>query len=333
MTLELFWYLALILLCAVLMLSKQNHKFYGFIVFLALLIYSLIVRFSGFDVDFRQYSMALEGKALNTFFQFYSAREWLYWASASLLYSVVKSKEITFTLIDLVLIALVFKIRKNFDLPYYFILLFFIFFPSVMGMQNIYRQFIATVLICLAISLKTKKIKWLVLCSAVFIHNFSFLFMPLGFVHRNQIRKEKYNILFFIAATAFMVMLPSLKNYKSYGDPGLQLGTAFVILLFIILAGILMSNQLIIKGTMIPYFWEGTYICFFSLACFLILSSFQTARVALAGLQLLLPVIVLNIESRFVQKRMLRLVLLVLAVAPTFIFENAFVFLLTSRQL
>ena len=140
MTYELIYYLFLVLIGALFCVKRlQSEKLYFFVTLFLFTIYSIITRFSGFDIDINTYASALKSEL----FSLYYLKEPVYWLSSRYLYKITQSPEVTFIIYDVISFMLVLKARKNIGLPQYFTYLFLLFFPAVMGINNVYRQYLS----------------------------------------------------------------------------------------------------------------------------------------------------------------------------------------------
>jgi hypothetical protein len=108
MTVELCYYIFLVLvgLCFCVRQIKSERLF-SLLSFMLLAIYSIITRYSGFDIDMNTYSETLESSNLSVYY----LKEPVYWITSQYLYKLTESPEITFIIYDLVsFILIIFKL-------------------------------------------------------------------------------------------------------------------------------------------------------------------------------------------------------------------------------
>ncbi|MFV0432055.1 MAG: EpsG family protein [Alphaproteobacteria bacterium] len=179
LTLELIFYIFLcfvgLLFCVT---SIKSEKTY-FAVTLTLFIgYSIITRYAGLDIDMKTYAEALK----YDFISLYYLAEPVYWLSSRYVYKILQSEELTFIFYDVLSFLLVLKARKRMEFPQYFPYLFLLFFPAVMGFNNVYRQYLSYSIYLFFMSLVItnakfmKKSIWLLI--AILTHNVAALFSP-----------------------------------------------------------------------------------------------------------------------------------------------------------
>ncbi|MBJ7579359.1 EpsG family protein [Devosia sp. MC532] len=109
---------------------------------------SVIIRLSGFDVD-----MAVYAASMHYIFDApYYLREPVVWYGHRLLWSITGSEVISFVVMDVVLMSVMFFSFKRLRLPQYAYISVISFFPFIMGMQNVYRQFAGSIFFIAAIS-------------------------------------------------------------------------------------------------------------------------------------------------------------------------------------
>ena len=102
------------------------------------------------------------------------------------------------------------KSRKNTGLPYYFIPLFYVSFVGVFGLQNIYRQYIASVFLLYILS-TSYNMRWkffVLLMIAALIHSGSLIFV--GAVWITSQRKKVSGLLYSLMMMALVVLSPKL---------------------------------------------------------------------------------------------------------------------------
>ncbi|CAK0764683.1 membrane hypothetical protein [Gammaproteobacteria bacterium] len=135
MTMELFFYILLVMSGFFFCFVTIHQKIFLFYSFFILSAYSLVVRYAGFDIDMNTYANALTFNDM----QLYYLREPVYWIGSKFIYQVIPEPELVFFIYDVLCISIVLSVCNRLRLPKYFVYLWFCFFPCVMGMQNVFR--------------------------------------------------------------------------------------------------------------------------------------------------------------------------------------------------
>lgn len=324
MTIELFYYIFLVLVTILLSIVNPKTKKTTYGIMFLLVVYSFIVRFSGFDADMVNYAEKLRYVNFNVF-HIYFIKEWFYWYFSSFLYMILSVEELVFVFYDILFYILVYKVIDRYKLPLYVWLLYVLFFPSLMGMQNVFRQFIATSFLLYAIHLfdnKKNKLKYLMFTLAGFTHNLAFLFFPMLFVNK----KNKF--LLIISSVSVLVLLPLASRSKSISSTGADLTVLYLIVAVIILCYLVLSSKFVLRGVLVKNYYLVLYIItlvFFSINA---LGQSQAERVGMVGFQLMFPAIFYIIEKKFNNLILIRIVAVLIVILPTFIFPNALKFLM-----
>lgn len=326
MTFEL---IVFVLLFFILLFSStiiSNSKGFTFFFILLSIVYILTVRLSGFHDDFINYIKILKYPII-TLFQFYYLKECFYWLLSNLIYSWLNSELYTYLIYDFFCLYLLVKIKNNFNLPSYFILFFFLIFPSLMGFQNVYRQFVSTVIVLYSISLafQHKKSKFFFYFIALLTHNVTIFVFPLLFIFDKN-KKSKY--AFFFSFLMVFILLYFESKTKSFSSHGLSLGFVYIILIFALSYFIISKNKLTKTLIHKKISFYSSYLFFLLLILFFILGESQLERTGMLSIQLLLPFICLYIDKFYKEKILFRFILIIILVVPTFVFKNALSMLL-----
>lgn len=207
MTYEYIAYIALSLLTiflAIKGIQKASAK-YDFVIFVALVTLSFIVRANPHD-DMIVYINSMKLSFRDMLSQPYYLKNILFWGSNSLLYSAGLSPNLILLIWDIITFVLMLKVRKNTGLPYYFIPLFYTSFVGIFGLQNIYRQYIASILLLYIVTTSFRK-QWkfyLLLVLTALIHSGSIIFAGAIWVKAQKKMPSGY---WYILMLAMVVML------------------------------------------------------------------------------------------------------------------------------
>lgn len=132
MTVELYYYIFLVLVGLFFCVRQiKSERLFSLLSFMLLAIYSIITRYSGFDIDTNTYSETLESSNLSGYY----LKEPVYWITSRYLYKLTESPEITFIIYDLVSFILQFKSQKKHETPTIFRFFVHSFLPIGHGVK------------------------------------------------------------------------------------------------------------------------------------------------------------------------------------------------------
>lgn len=292
------------------------------VLFLVVLAYFVVTRFSPPQVDFNTYTNTLRLPVSAMMLKSYFYKEWAYWVVASGLYSVTKSAPVTFLLFDFYSLWAIFRARRNLGLPLYFCAIALLIFTSVFGVHNVYRQYLASCTLLLALSYERGARRWGFFVLAGFFHNAAFLFAPLLYVYRLPGQELKRGVKRFCAlAASVLVFLPWAATTKSFAETGLSLGPAYVGIMCLFLVLVLSFDRWVIWPRYRGVVLTSLYFTALTTGSLAILGPAQAERVGMIALFLLLPMVVWYIEHRVVERYAARLIATVIITAPTFLFS------------
>lgn len=323
MTAELYIYLLVAFFGLVFCILKCNNILYNVITFSLFLSYSFIVRTSGFDFDMKVYAISLKGDELSLYY----LKEPLYWFTSRYIYSLSHSEIFTFIFFDSISFIVILYVRSILNLPKFFPYLFLLFFPSVMGMQNVYRQYLSySFLILLQAFIyneyKFKK-KVIVLFISGLFHNVGFLFVPLVFLSK----KNKFK--FILISLCVFILLPIALSTKTQSETG-ELGVwVYLVLMAAILIYYILLNKRSIKGLVLQSIYLMLYLISLSSLSAVLMGSAQSKRVCMGALLCFLIPLVQATDQRYKNSSIFRVLLYIIALSPTFLFSATQVMLST----
>ena len=325
---ELFGYLGIMSLSIILsfkrdVISSSRAFFVFWITAYTSLI--LVVR-NTFDSDINTYAAAMSDSSLSIYY----LKEPVVWLGQRYLFSWLQNPFFVFVISDLLAGLLLFRAFKNFNLPQYAFFSVLIFFPFTLGMQNIYRQWIATIILLYCFSLawnNTKSInKYIAFTLSVMSHNVAAIFVPLVFIRNKHVLG---NLMWY---GSFLIGLAGIKfgaGSKSSVNTGSDLTLVYLFLItFFIMLVPLLDRGVIRKLRRLEY----KLLCLlFILSSYSIifLSSAGAERVSMFCLMIAYPILVLLFEDRFKQKLLMRTVFSVLGFIPMLLFGVS-IFILVS---
>lgn len=332
MTVELIFYFILFSFGLLICITKISNKIYNAITLFLFVTFSLVVRNAGFDADIGNYAEYLKIKS----FSVYYIKEAVYWLGSRVIYQLTDSAYAVFVIYDLLFFILILFVRQKLELPKYFPYLILLFFPTVMGMQNVFRQFIASgILLALfaqVLTLQKMPVKLMTFLLAGLTHNVSFLFLPIVFIKPNS---RKMSPLFLASALPILVLLPIAASTKSNSITGEVPAYIYTMLFSLMIIGYASIFQFKFKNKP-PIFSQFVYFFMFCYALIVeamfVLGAAQSKRLGMFSLVLCLVPLVMSVEIRFKQKTFVRCVFLIVLVSPTLIFKNALSLLQTSEE-
>jgi|GEM_PF-1789805 len=332
MTVELLAYFLIFFVGIVFCVTRVNDTLYNIGSLILFVLFSIVVRNAGFDADIGNYAEFLK---INSF-SIYYVREAVYWLGSRAIYGYTNSEFIVFITYDLLFFSLLLIVRSKLDLPKYFPYLVILFFPTVMGMQNVFRQFIASgfllLLLAQVITLQRMPLKLLTLILAGLSHNVSFIFLPLIFMNS---KSRKLSPLFLASAISILILLPIVAASKSDSITGEVPAYVYTLLFSLMILSYLFIFHFNFKDRS-PIFTQFLYFLLFcyilTIEAMFVLGAAQSKRLGMLSLVLCLIPLIMSLEARFKQKILVRCLFLILLTSPTLLFKNALSLLQTSEQ-
>lgn len=230
--LEQSYYIFLIMILIIMMLIPTN-KDKTFVekgtLYLLLVGLSIVVRsnpHSDIPVYINSFSISISD-LVNTP---YYLKEGLFWIPSAVLHQYIfKSEFLVLLFWDCITFALLLKICKNAKLSYSFVFIYLLSFMGVLTFQNIYRQYIATILFLYALTLSKGKFlsPYIYLGVAILIHSSIILLSPMFILYR---RKKLIHSLLFILlmGMGFILLLWVIKSDYDY-NTGLNLNIIYLV--------------------------------------------------------------------------------------------------------
>lgn len=217
-------------------LSVESRNLLKYLYIPCLLIFIIVVRFSGFDEDIITYAKEMHA----TSFHIYYVREFVFWFTLRFLYSLLQNELLVFIVLDLIWIFTLFRIQRNIIVDGKrfekgLIVVLFTCFPFLFGYENIYRQFFATIFLLYSYSViesNHKKGIGLFIFS-FFIHNIVVLMLPI-FIVKVFFRFKLHDRITsaIILCFLFVLSLSLLARLKSSHPTGLDMSFGYLFLFF-----------------------------------------------------------------------------------------------------
>lgn len=313
-----------LVLCSVVVLYTVSYnKIVGLFGLSLLLAYLVVTRVAEPSVDMKVYYTLIQQ------FRPYMLKEFLYYGVTHLLYGIIGFEDLAFILLDLIfLTALMLSLRSilGYKKSLFIVFLIYLSFIGVMGGQNVYRQFLGSILVLISYvyflsGMKARSYSIFVL--SVFFHNAMVFVLPFFFYLEFRCRlvqKILFDILFLIFVGFFLTWFFSSGIYfKSNRDTGadyMMLYWCFSISVFLLAY----LSKIVRKPIFMNSFF---YIS--SLLPFFLLSGGSTAgeRIFMSFFPILIFDLVRYISIFRFNQTMLRLTLFLSFVLPTFLFFSA----------
>lgn len=332
LTVELFFFLSLFFFGLIFTTVKIKDSMYYSLTIIIFVVYSFVVRNAGFDADIGNYKQYLEIKS----FSIYYLKEPFYWLGSRLIYEFTDSPLLVFMTYDFVFFILLLHVTHKMKLPRYFPYAVLLFFPSVLGMQNVFRQFIAGGFLFLFFSLVMNGSsyfkRFVALFFAIISHNVAALFFPFIFAKRDS---RNIPWLFTLSALGIFMLLPFAAGTKSNSVTGELPPYLYLVIIFSLVSLYLLVLYFRFKSFPPEYFIYFLMMLYMltlvSLAMF-VTGEAQTKRLGMLSMLLMLIPLVKVIDYRFKQKLLTRAIFLIVLAMPTLAFNNARSLLFTNEQ-
>ena len=306
---ELYFFIFLAFVALYLALFEIRDSVYYPLSFIMFLLFSIVVRYSGYEIDlYKSYEPAMHSVS----HMLYYLKEPVYWFGSRYLYQIVPNHHLVFTIFDMLCFIILLYVQKSLRLPKYFPFVFIGFFPLVLGMQNSYRQFIASFFLLLTVSYAFNgKVAWkyFSFLFALLSHNSSILLMPLVFIFKGKTKRVSYLFhisMLFITVLAYFFL--NKKFFETTGDVDPLIFTIVIVSIYVLYFACMGRLTYRIK----PEFYIVTYLSFLTVFVNLIASGGVAKRVGMICLMLSLVFIVKLIDERFKQKKLIRITLIVI---------------------
>ncbi|MFJ1472958.1 hypothetical protein ACILE9_01670 [Capnocytophaga cynodegmi] len=335
MTIELLFYIFICFLSLLFVFIEKREEYLSrkkfHLAFFIGVIWFVIVRVSGFDIDIAVYSKYLEND-MSIFLMLsnlYFLREFVFWIPFMLLGKLIQNEILVFLIIDIIVLYYFIKTVQNFKLPLHTFFLLLCFFPNMMGYENVYRQYISIIFVLYAISLaginKTLYKSLIYLMIAGFCHNLAFLFVPIILFLKNKIK------LGFAVSLLIYLSLPIVASSKSEGETGdvpayFFVGTIFVLGIIYLTINLLKPNKI--------GFYILLFITFLSIESLLILTGVASKRIVMSILNVIVIFTLKSLQESKYDLKSYYLILIVLnlfMLLPSYLSKSSLQMLLTSN--
>jgi hypothetical protein len=274
--------------------------------FLAL---SVIVRLDGFDADMATYAERMHYTGHSSYY----LREPVVWYGHRLFWTLTRSEAGAFIITDMALLSVMFFAFKRLQLPQYAYISILAFFPFIMGMQNVYRQFAGSIFFIAAIAAVTdrKYVQTTAFAAlSALSHNVSAIFVPL-LPMLTRYRRLAFPVGLIVIPLAIYIG----GGTKSGAETGASLEWVYVALLTAICGAIffLENGHRNVRSAVALLTILALQA---NIAAAAILASATAERVSLFTLLSIYPMLVMAIEKRVREKFLLRCATAILGFIP-----------------
>ncbi|WP_172892938.1 EpsG family protein [Buttiauxella agrestis] len=327
MTLELLFYSVLFVTGIVSCFIENRTKVYYFITFSLFLVFSIIMRTSGFDLDINAYAVNFRLESLDIYY----LKEPVFWLSSRYVYKFIHSDEVVFVLYDALSFIIVLWTTRKLNLPAYYPYLFLLFFPSLMGMENIYRQYLSMVLsssfLAMCMLDDSFKKKMSVGLLAGLTHNVFFLFFTIYLLFNKE---KKNSLVFILISIVFLFAIQFVLSTKSNSETG-ELGAGVYLAMSVALLGFYcVSYQFKLDDLSKKVMHLQVYFISLIVVSISLMGGGQSKRIGMFCLVLMLIPTVIAIEQNYKEKKIVRVAFFIVAILPTYIFSSSRDMLLTA---
>jgi hypothetical protein len=243
-----------------------------------------------------------------------------------MIYKYSDSALLVFVLYDIVFFVVILEVTRKLELPKYFPYAVIIFFPSVLGMQNVFRQFISSGFLLLFLSYVMVDAGYLkkgfFILLAFLTHNVAALFLPFFFL---KSYKRNPPVLFFLSALMIIILLPLVAGTKSDSVTGELPPYLYSLILSIVIfmyLCVLKFRLKLFSTEYACYYWIMLYSFLLVFLAMFILGEAQAKRIGLLSMVIVLIPLAKIIELRFKNKILVRIIFLFVLGFQLFLFKG-----------
>ena len=274
--------------------NSFKHKYFISFWFVIYVFVVVVIR-QKFDADIENYAEYMKLDSLSIYY----IKEPIVWLGQRFVYDFLASSYLVFLVFDIVIGIVMFVALRAHNLPYYAYFSFLIYFPVILSMQNIYRQFYAEIFFLLCMSYLNSKRKLgksvFAFITAVLSHNSAAIFLPYYTNYFNGFAKKVIFHILFVSIAIIGVYFGS--GTKSNATTGVRLEIIYVLFFFFTLVIFILSKKLFIKLSELDNYLFLLSTCLVLLTSLNFLSSTSVERLGLFAMIACYPMIVLKLEA------------------------------------
>ena len=274
-----------------------------------------------FDYDINTYALSMEYSSLSLYY----IKEPVIWLGQRLLFNITDSSYLTFILTDISAGVILYRALKIFSLPQYSYFSFLTFFPFIMGFQNIYRQWFASIIMIYLISLivqyDNKRLKkYFIFAISILTHNVSAIFLPFLFLKpKNTLSKIFLLLALIIAVLGVKYGLDTKSSRNTGGNLAFAYLSLFLVIVIILI--IIDFFKITLEAR-----WHYIFIVvglILSTTGIIFGGSSAAERISIYLLMLMYPLLIVKIEERFKNPQIVRMIMTICGFFPIFVFGTA----------
>ena len=327
--LEQGYYIFLLVVMILMMLMpnrESNSTLKNTLLFLLLLGLSAIVRLhphNDIPVYIESFSLPISSMMSDPYY----LKNILFWIPSAFLHQhVFNSEYIVLLLWDCITFILLLKICNRLKMPSSSVLVYLISFMGLLTLQNIYRQYIATIIVLYALTFPRSKaiFAYGTFLISILIHSSLVLFAPVLYLYRRK--KALHPILFIGLLVGTIALLPFVLEKDFSYNTGLNMNKFYLVLVLSISIFIWQLIRILESRMRDPHtlLQSVGYLSVLAVVCFLKMDpSLYYERIALIELQIL-AVFLFQCLSRldFPWSSWSRLAAALVLILPIFFFES-----------
>ena len=324
---ELYCYLVIALLSVVFSINRSlvpNPTIF-FLFWLTTYILLVVIVRSTFDSDIATYALAMSQSSMSIYY----LKEPVVWLGQRLLFNVLQDQYLVFIVTDLIIGLILYRTFQNFKMPQYAFFSFLIFFPTVLGMQNVYRQWVATVLLLYSFSLANTYSKpsqqYLFFGLSILSHNATAIFLPLLSIYKTG---HKGNWMWYCSCIIGVAGIKIGGGSKSSANTGSDLTLFYLALIAFFILLLPALDQGVIRKCRKFEYRLFSLLFVLSVCAVGFLSSAGAERVSMMCLMIAYPILASLFERKFQQGELVRMHFSLLGFVPMFLFGVS-IFILT----
>lgn len=263
----------------------------------------------------------------------YYLRNIVFWGISSILCDIGLPTQVVFLLWDFLSACLLIVARKNLNLPYYFIPLFIVSFIGVLGLQNVYRQYLSTIFFLYSISLleKSRFMTIATYITSILIHSSAIIFAGVYLLVWSKHKMSSGTYLAFLIFSAMLyVSFVGLRDDQMSRTTGSNMSLAYLVVEICIVVASLVTYLSLTTLNRRRHTIDIRVLLYLFLLNFLSYRSFGSnlyyERISMLLLPLTIAILTRMIDV-YRQRRSLALLLSIGLSLPTFLFSSPMLYI------
>lgn len=259
--------------------------------------------------------------------EIYYLKEPVVWLGQRFLFYIFQNARLVFISTDIFVGLVLYSALKNLRVPQYIYFSILIFFPFVIGMQMIYRQWVSSIFFLYAFSFvwDSKNLKaFFVYFLSILSHNMSSIFFAILFIQR---KRSFGNIIWIFSLLISILGVYIGSNINIPVESGADLSLGYIFLIFSFILFLIIIDRNIIKKIRIKEYKLIISLLTISFFAFIFNGSVATERISMFSLLLIYPLFSKIIEERIKQKIYPRIFYMIMGIIPIIISPSTKIFI------